>query len=123
MFGKKNVLSVQHYEGLDFAINYPCKIEINNDNFIIKRIKPETTITLPMNQINSFSALPEKDFMLKFHNEAITTSKSGTKYYLVVDYTSKEGEHKHLAFWGTPKEQRTFLDWQKNYSRSGNYSL
>ena len=51
-----------HYEGIEgFATDYPCRIEVKGDVFEIRRIKPETTVTLPMNRIKSFSALEEKN--------------------------------------------------------------
>lgn len=63
MFGKKKESGtpVMHYEGIEgFATDYPCRIEVKGDVFEIRRIKPETTVTLPMNRIKSFSALEEK---------------------------------------------------------------
>lgn len=91
-----------HYEGLDFPTDFPCRIELKDDTFFIKRIKPEVTVTLPLSQIKSFSAMEEENFMLRYHGQAVTTSKAKgiQKYYLVVDYISKENEEKRLAFWG-----------------------
>ena len=57
MFGKKKESGtpVMHYEGIEgFATDYPCRIEVKGDVFEIRRIKPETTVTLPMNRIKSF---------------------------------------------------------------------
>jgi len=48
---------------------------VKGDVFEIKRIKPETTVTLPMNRIKSFSAMEEEKFMLKYHGQAKNTSK------------------------------------------------
>lgn len=112
MFGKKKdkAIHVQHYEGIkDFAVDYPVTIELINDSFIIKRLKPETTVTLPLNRIKSFSAMEEKNFMLKYHGQAVTTTKTKAiqKYYLVVEYDKGT-----LIFWGTVKEYRTFFDLQ-----------
>lgn len=73
MFGKKKEsgIPVGHYEGIEgFATDYPCRIEVKGDVFEIKRIKPETTVTLPMNRIKSFSAMEEEKFMLKYHGQA-----------------------------------------------------
>ena len=50
MFGKKKESGtpVMHYEGIEgFATDYPCRIEVKGDVFEIRRIKPETTVTLP----------------------------------------------------------------------------
>lgn len=62
MFGKKKEKNFEvramHYEGIEqFASDYPCRLEVKDDTFIITRIKPETTVTLPMNRIQSFTAM------------------------------------------------------------------
>lgn len=128
MFGKKKIpgIPVQHYEGLDFAKDYPCRIEIVGEAFIITRIKPEATVTLPLSQIKAFSAMEEENFMLHYHGEGQSTSKAKgiKKYYLVVDYISKNGEDKRLAFWGTAAEYGKFLDFQHmTLNTESNYSL
>lgn len=112
MFRKKKNKSihVMHYEGIEnFATDYPVIIEITDDTFIVKRLKPETTVTLQLNRIKSFSAMEEKNFMLKYHGQAITTTKQKAtqKYYLVVEY-----DKGRLVFWGTVKEYQTFIDLQ-----------
>ena len=112
MFGKKKESGtpVMHYEGIEgFATDYPCRIEVKGDVFEIKRIMPETTVTLPMNRIKSFSAMEEEKFMLKYHGQAKNTSKlkGAKKYYLVVEY-----DKGMLAFWGTAMEYGKFLDLQ-----------
>lgn len=107
---KNKPIRVIHYEGIqEFSTNYPVTIELIDDNFIIKRIKPETTINLPLNRIKSFSAMPEKDFMLKYHGQAVTTTnnKNTQKYYLIVEYDKGT-----LVFWGTAKEYGKFIDLQ-----------
>lgn len=128
MFGKKKKsgIPVVHYEGLDFPTDFPCRIELKDDTFFIKRIKPEVTVTLPLSQIKSFSAMEEENFMLRYHGQAVTTSKAKgiKKYYLVVDYISKENEEKRLAFWGTASEYGKFIELQRNSPNSEtNYSL
>ena len=99
MFGKKKEsgIPVGHYEGIEgFATDYPCRIEVKDDVFEIRRIK-------------SFSAMEEEKFMLKYHGQAKNTSKlkSAKKYYLVVEY-----DKGMLAFWGTAMEYGKFLDLQ-----------
>lgn len=128
MFGKKKLpgIPVQHYEGLDFAVDYPCRVELSGEAFIITRIKPETTVTLPITQIKSFSAMEEERFMLKYHGEKAETSKAKNikKYYLIVCYTSKTGEDKNLAFWGTAAEYGKFLELQNTpLNAPSKYSL
>jgi len=113
MFGRKkdNSIRVQHYEGLkDFIQDFPCTIQVKDDQFIIKRIKPETTVDLPLERILQFDVLEEKQFMVKYHNEATTTDKGVKKYYLVVRYQTTDGLEKHLAFWGTASEYSKFID-------------
>lgn len=111
MFGKKKEtgIPVMHYEGISaFATDYPCRIEIKDDVFEIKRLKPETTVTLPLNRIKSFTAMEEQRFMQEYHGNAGTTNKGNIKkYYLVVEYDKGV-----LAFWGTAKEYSTFIDMQ-----------
>jgi hypothetical protein len=110
MFGKKKEkpIKVQHYEGIDgFASDYPCTLELTDDTLVIKRLKPETTVTLPLNRIQSFTAMEEPRFMEMYHGEAKRTDKGTKKYYLVIQY-----DKGRLAFWGTPLEYGKFLELQ-----------
>ena len=110
MFGKKKESGVvTHYEGIEhFATNYPVRLDVKDGILEIKRMKPETTVTLPLNRINSFSALEEQQFMQQYHGNAKTTSKSGIgKYYLVIKY-----DNGMIALCGTAKEYRYFIDLQ-----------
>lgn len=115
MFGKKKkagIIRAIHYEGITgFATDYPCTLQLKNDQLVITRIKPETTVTLPLSRINSFTAMKEKRFMQQYHgNAAVTTKTKGIeKYYLVVQY-----DKGMLAFWGTAKEYGKFIDLQNN---------
>lgn len=114
MFGKKsNIIKVMHYEGLnDFKQDYPCTIEMKDDIFEIKRIKPETIVTLSKEQIIKIEMMEESKFMLKYHNDNSTTDKGIKKFYLVVTYMSREKEEKYIAFWGTSFESSKFLQLQ-----------
>ena len=129
MFGKNknSIIKVMHYEGLeDFIQDYPCTIEIKNDIFQIKRIKPETTVNLPIAQIKKIETMEEPRFMVKYHNNDATTDKGIKKYYLVVTYISKNNEEKYIAFWGTIFEYNKFLDLQNkqlNNQKSNSYNL
>lgn len=128
VFGKKKLpgIPVQHYEGLDFAVDYPCRVELSDKAFIITRIKPETTVTLPIAQIKSFSTMEEERFMLQYHGERANTSKVKEikKYYLIVKYTSKSGEDRQLVFWGTAGEYGKFLQFQNtSLNTSSSYTL
>lgn len=129
MFGKNknSIIKVMHYEGLnDFIQDYPCTIEIKDDIFEIKRIKPETTVNLSITQIKKIETMEESRFMVKYHNNDATTDKGIKKYYLVVTYISKNNEEKYIAFWGTAFEYNKFLDLQNrqlNTQKSDSYYL
>ena len=115
MFGKKKKeepIRAMHYEGISqFAADYPCTLELKDGQLVITRIKPETVVTLPLDRINSFTAMEEPRFMLQYHGQAKSTSKMKgvQKYYLVIQY-----DKGMLAFWGTAKEYGKFLDLQNN---------
>lgn len=129
MFGKNknSIIKVMHYEGLDnFIQDYPCTIEIKDNTFEIKRIKPETTVNLSLTQIKKIEAMEEPRFMVKYHNNDATTDKGMKKYYLVITYISKSNEEKYIAFWGTIFEYNKFLDLQNNQlnnQESNSYNL
>lgn len=101
MFGKKkDELKVMYYEGLEgFIQDFPCTITLENDVLVIKKIKPDVTVKLPTNQIISIDAMPEKNFMVQYHNNPGRTAKVGTKFYYVFKYNSSSGKQKHIAFW------------------------
>ena len=114
MFGKKKEsgLAVQHYEGIEgFATDYPCRLKLNADMLTIKRIKPETTVTLERSRINNITVLEEANFMSKYHGHADTTAKSGKKTYLVIEY-----DKGMLAFWTVGFEAVKLWDIVKEFS-------
>ena len=116
MFGRKKQtgIAVQHYEGISgFATDYPCRIEVKDSVFEIRRLKPETTVTLELNRIKSFSAMEEARFMMKYHGDAKKTSKGTAKYYLVVEY-----DKGLIAFWGTTFEYKHFIKLQNDFAPS-----
>lgn len=117
MFGKKkeNGVPVMHYEGIDqFATDYPVRLDVTDQELIIKRIKPETMVTLSLNRVQSFTAMEESRFMQQYKGNAKPTSKSGIgKYYLVIKYDKGQ-----LVLWGTAKEYRYFLDLQNRTVQS-----
>lgn len=95
-----NTLKVMYYEGLQgFMQDYPCTITLEDDFLIIKKVNPDLTVKLPINQITAIDALPEKNFMVQYHNNPGTTARVGKKFYYVFKYTSSAGESKHVAFW------------------------
>lgn len=123
MFRKKKQpgIQVMHYEGIaEFATDYPCRLELNEQMLIVKRIKPETTVTLERSRIKSISAMEEERFMLQYHGNAVSTSKAKgiKKYYLVIKY-----DKGFLAFWGTAKEYGEFLKMQSSSESPSHISL
>lgn len=131
MFGKKkvtNTLNVMYYEGLQgFIQDFPCTITLEDDAIVIKKVKPDLTVKLPFKQITSIDVMPEKNFMVQYHNNAGTTSKAGTKFYYVIKYTSSAGEPKHIAFWDvsakTMQQVLNFREEIMNYGIPSEYTL
>lgn len=134
MFGRKkdtqpdfSEIHVCHYEGLEFPVNFPCVLNLSEQALTITRIKPEVTVTLPTEQIKSFTCMAEPEFNLKYQGQAANTSKMKgvIKQFLVVNYISKDGAEKRLSFWGTAKEGAKFLDMQYHGlpTKSESYSL
>ena len=81
MFGKKKQpgIQVMHYEGIEgFATDYPCRLELDAEMLTITRIKPETTVTLPVNRIQSISALEESVNCLTLKRKTSTWMKDGS---------------------------------------------
>lgn len=128
MFGKKKNMKIKaiHYEGiLEFSQNTACEIEIKENVFEMRRIKPETIVSLAMDKIIKFESLSEVDFMARYHNCSVENVKGNIpKTYLVITYTSKDEAVKWIAFWGTPIEAMKFTDLQYKYVKEmDSYSL
>jgi len=134
MFGRKKEkkfdftgIRVMHYEGLDFPSDFPCVLDLMESTLTITRINPNVIVTLSIDQIKSFTCMAEPAFMAKYHGEAVNTSKMKgiVKQFLVVNYISKNGTEKYLAFWGTAKEGMKFMDMQYHGlpDRPQSYSL
>ncbi len=124
LFKKKNsnILNVMHYQGLDgFNQDYPCLIEIKEKEFEIRKIKPELTVTLPINQIIKIDSLKNNEFTQKYNNTIGTNNK---KYYLIITYKSKDNKEKEIIFWGTASEAIKFDNLKYKYTgNTENYSL
>lgn len=103
MFFKKskNEITAMYFEGIDtFPTNTPCTLSIQDQTLVITKTATGTTVTLPFERIIMAEYfLYEQEFMLKYHNEAVKTGKSGDKYYIAIHYLDKEGNKKMLAFW------------------------
>ncbi len=106
MFKKYKTVKVMHYEGIkDFPTDCPCTLGIINENLIIKRRKLETTVTLPLNRINSFSTMSEHAFLQQYKGTELTKSKDYiAKNFLVVQY-----DKGILVLWGTSLKTHKFF--------------
>ena len=111
---KSSGITVRHCCGLKLPKDFPCRIMLTRETFTITHVKPKMVIMLPVSRINSFSAMEEEKYMLKYMGETAASTKSPTvkKYYLVVDYKSKNGGNKQLVFWGTDLEYTKFIEFQ-----------
>ena len=107
LFSKKKVFKdvpVLYYDGdlKEFSTNMPCRIALSDDIFQIKKTNPEVTVNLDIKRILSAEILNEKDYMIKFRGIPAPESKNKIdKVYLVINYTNKDEELKHLDFWYT----------------------
>lgn len=119
-FGKKKQsgIPVCHYEGISaFAQDYPCQLEVIDDHLEIRRLKPETTVTLPLNRVIQIDSMTEMEFMGKYHGAGINTAKHGIKHFLVITYQAQDGSEKYIALWGTVSEARKFFDLKMNFQK------
>jgi len=121
MFGKKKEIRIRatHFEGIEqFIQNAPCEINVTNEEITIKRIKPETIVKLPTDRIIKCEYLSEYDFLTKYHNCTPENRKSNIpKSFLVITYTSKNGETKNIAFWSVPPQSTKFIDLQYKFGQ------
>jgi len=122
MFGKKKNIRIRamHYEGIEnFIQNAGCEIEITEEEVVIKKIKPEVTVKLPVDRIIKCEYLSEYDFLTKYHNCTPENRKSNIlKSFLVITYTSKSGETKNIIFWAVPPQSTKFIDLQYKFGKT-----
>lgn len=102
MFGKKkntNVLTVMHYEGLpNFNQDFPCTLT-NEGNTLVFETQSGNKVNLPIDRIKQVERMPELNFMGKYHNNALTTAKSGVKWFTVIHYQSANNSDEYIAVW------------------------
>lgn len=126
MFGKKknkNTVKLMHYEGLvGFSQDYPCTVSMIENVLTISKIKPDLTVTLKKEQVNSIDVIPEENFMARYHGHANTTSKMGKKWYYVFSYVSSSGEQKYVAFWNMGGYGDVYK-WKSEITSVSNYQL
>ncbi|MDO4327008.1 MAG: hypothetical protein Q4E24_13410 [bacterium] len=103
---KSEKIPVQYYDGElnGFPTNFPCGLLLTDEALIITRINPEIEVKLDRKRILSIDIFfEENQYMAKFKGVNISTSqcKGMSKHYYVLNYLGKDGERKHLDFWGT----------------------
>ena len=115
MFFKKKGLNkstvMMHYEGLQgFKQDFPCKAFTDEFSVIFEN-ENGGTAKLSFEQITSIDYMSETNFMGKYHNNPLSTSKSGAiKWFSVVNYVSFSQENKYLAFWSVDSKTRKFFE-------------
>ena len=95
MFGKKKPefpgLPVMYYEGLPgFDQNFPLYFKPNST----------VTATLPYSRLLNFEFIPERDYLLKYHSEAVSTSKIKLEKRFIVIHYKANPEPKRVVLWG-----------------------
>lgn len=110
VFGKKKKdfpgLPIMYYEGLPgFDQNFPLYLKKAEEGLMFFKPNSTVTATLPYGKLLNFEIMPERDYMLKYHNEAVSTSKAKfEKWYIVINYLG-EPEPKRIALWSVPDQK------------------
>lgn len=99
---KSDGIVISHYEGLPgFRQDFPCNVKVSDDILVFSNNEGKI-VNLPIAQIQSIDTMVrERNFMARYHGNAITTSKGPEKLYYVITYTSSSGATAYLAFWDT----------------------
>ena len=97
---KSDGIVIPHYEGLPgFRQDFPCNAKISDDMLVFSN-NEGNTVNLPIAQIQSVDTMVrERNFMARYHGNAITTSKGAEKLYYVITYINSSGATAYLAFW------------------------
>lgn len=101
MFGRKkkelNSFHMMHYEGLPgFKQDFACTIALKDDCVAFEQ--QNNVVKLPYAQIVKVDAMPEINFMAKYHANGVQTKK-GTVWFRVITYTNSTGEERYIALW------------------------
>ena len=115
---------LMHYEGLQgFKQDFPCKVSKNETSIMFEN-ENGGTAKLSFEQITSIDYMPETNFMGKYHNNPVSTSKTGAvKWFSVVNYVSSAHENKYLAFWSVDSTGRKFFEPIEKCISSGAINL
>lgn len=112
MFGfKKKItsLSMVHYEGLsNFKQDFPCTVTLEDDHIMFQNNEGNVA-KLPYDRILKIDAMPEVNFMAKYHNNKAKTKK-GTVWFRIITYISSTGEEKYIAMWDVNTKTIKFFE-------------
>lgn len=102
---------LMHYEGLQgFKQDFPCKASAD-ENFVMFENENGGIAKLSFEQITSIDYMPETNFMGKYHNNPVSTSKTNAvKWFSIVNYISSAQESKYIAFWSVDSKGRKFFE-------------
>lgn len=121
-FGKKEKIPdgirIMFYEGelREFSTNSPCQILLLDDVLRITKVKPYVEVRLERSRILNIEIfMEESEYMAKYKGVNITTSKAKgiSKHYYVIRYLDKNGQERHLDFWGTAGETSKVMKMNK----------
>lgn len=110
-FKKKEKLQfkLMHYEGLkSFMQDFPCEAELDVDGVVFT--SGNNTARLKFEQLICVDYMKEIHFMGKYHNNPVSTAKSGVKWFSVITYKSSDGQTKYLAFWSVSSDGFDFIE-------------
>lgn len=114
MFGKKKEklpgTITNHYEGLPgFRQDFPCGMEVK-ENMVSFTNSEGAVVNLPIEKITMIDWMKEEQFMGKYHNNPVNTSKTNAiKWFSVISYNSN-GEDKYIALWDVASKTRSELE-------------
>ena len=105
MFGKKKPefpgLPVMYYEGLPgFDQNFQLYLKQTEEGLIFFKPNSTVTATLPYSRLLNFEFIPERDYLLKYHSEAVSTSKIKLEKRFIVIHYKANPEPKRVVLWG-----------------------
>lgn len=113
LFGKKEKIPdgirVMYYEGelKEFPANQACQLLLMDDILRITKIKPFVEVKLERSRIFNLEILGKNAYMQKYKGTSANELKKDdiiqVSYY-VINYMDKNGNSKHLDFWGTSAE-------------------
>lgn len=122
MFGKKRIIipgvRAMHADGLDIPANQPCGLILEKASNVLQIVKfcPDLTLVLPLSQVKNVSLMGEAEYMTMKHGGPLSSSNRGPifKFYMVIDYLSKDQERRSMSFWTTAQDYGKFLTLQES---------